>query len=197
MKYRQLSVLICNVWLTQQTISGGGPHVRAHPCGHRTREDSFRLLYNVHFTSQAATQVSHIFHFLSFFWKKKKKKKKKSTLFLFLFFHHAPILLQKNLSTGANVNFNLSPMFFIVLNIIKLNVYEEIFMDPQEGWIIWLFFDIACIQINKDFKRIEEYYVKKICYIKSIGTMLLLSTYFTNFCLGWHPIYKSQSSIIN
>lgn len=63
----------------------------------------------------------------------KKKKKKKSMLFLFLFFHHAPILLQKNLSTGANVNFNLSPMFLIVLNIIKLNVYEEIFMDPQEG----------------------------------------------------------------
>lgn len=137
------------------------------------------------------------FSFFVLFLEKKKKKKKKSMLFLFLFFHHAPILLQKNLSTGANVNFNLSPMFLIVLNIIKLNVYEEIFMDPQEGWIIWLFFDIACIQINKDFKRIEEYYVKKICYIKSIGTMLLLSTYFTNFCLGWHPIYKSQSSIIN
>lgn len=109
MRYRQLSALICNVWLTQQTISGVGPHVRAHPCGHRTREGTFRLLYNVHFTSQAATQVSHIFHFLSFFWEKKKRN---PCYFLFLFFHHAPILLRKNLSTGANVNFNLSPTFF-------------------------------------------------------------------------------------
>lgn len=94
MKFRQLSVLIFNVWLTQQTISGGGPHVRAHPCGHRTREDSFRLLYNVHFTSQAATQVSHIFHFLSFFWKKKKEKEI-HVVFVFVFSPRADIIAEE------------------------------------------------------------------------------------------------------
>lgn len=120
MKYRQLSVLICNVWLTQQTISGGGPHVRAHPCGHRTREDSFS------FTLQRALHqpgshpgVPYFSFFVLFLEKKKEKEKEIHVIFVFVFSPRADIIAEEFVN-GCKCEFQSQSNVFYCFKYYKV-----------------------------------------------------------------------------
>lgn len=92
MKYRQLSVLICNVWLTQQTISGGWS-TRAGPpvwSPYAWRLFSFTLQRALH---QPGSHPG--VPYFSFFVPFLEKKKKKEIHVIFVFSPRADIIAEE------------------------------------------------------------------------------------------------------